>query len=270
MKAFLALKPVTLAAILLTIYSCGDDDQPIDCGTSGLSTSASNIVDATCGLDNGSFGLAVSGGASPFEFSVAGSDFQSLAPGTSTIEGVPSGNHTVTVRDGNNCTATVGVNLSNVNNVAIDTQIEASGCMTSNGTITIEASGGNEPYTYSLDGGASQVENIFSGLVTGDYTALVTDNDGCQTSVTVSVLSGVSYNNEIMALITANCAISNCHDGSNNSIPNWTVLTTVQANATNIKSLTSDQRMPPDGRPDLEPSEIQAIACWVDDGALNN
>jgi hypothetical protein len=28
--------------------------------------------------------------------------------------------------------------------------------------------------------------------------------------------------------------------------------------------------MPPAGQPDLEPEEIQAIACWVDDGAPDN
>lgn len=270
MKAFLAFKPITLAAVLLTLYGCGDDEQPIDCGVSDLSTSTSNIVDASCGLDNGSFELALSGGTAPYEFSVAGSDFQSISVGTSTVEGVPSGNHTVTVRDGNNCTATAGVSLSNINNVAIDTQMEASGCMTSNGTITIDASGGHEPYTYSLDGGASQAENIFSGLVTGDYTALVTDDDGCQTSVTVSLLSGVSYNNEIIPIITAKCAVSSsCHDG-NGSPPNWTDLATLQASAQNVKSRTSAGTMPPAGSDALEASEIQAIACWVDDGALNN
>jgi hypothetical protein len=115
-----------------------------------------------------------------------------------------------------------------------------------------------------------QTDNNFSGLEAGDYTALVTDDDGCQASVTVSVLSGVSYNDNIVPIINTHCAISGCHNGSNAALANWTDLATVQTNADNIKTRTTNGTMPPAGRPDMQTAEIQAIACWVDDGALNN
>jgi len=44
----------------------------------------------------------------------------------------------------------------------------------------------------------------------------------------------------------------------------------VQANADKIKQRTSDGSMPPPNNTEPTPEEIQAIACWVDDGALNN
>jgi hypothetical protein len=264
-------KTITVCSLMALINSCGDDDQqPVNCTASNLQASANNLMDATCGLENGSFQLTISGGNAPFEFNVAGSDFQMAQSGI-TVEGVPSGNHTLTVRDNANCSVTVNLNISNVNNLAFSADLIAAGCQTSNGTITITASGGKEPYSYSLDGGAAQAENSFTGLTTGDYTALVTDNDGCQTSVTLSVLSGVSYNNVIMPIITAKCAISSaCHDGTNGSPPDWTDLANVQANAEKIKQRTSDGSMPPPNNTDPTPEEIQAIACWVDDGALNN
>jgi hypothetical protein len=121
-----------------------------------------------------------------------------------------------------------------------------------------------------LDGGAAQTDNIFAGLEVGDYTALVTDDDGCEASVTVTVTTGVSYTNTIKPIIDTSCAISNCHDGSNAEAPNWTNLATVQANAENIKTRTGNGEMPPDGQPDLTSEQIQDIACWVDDGALDN
>jgi VCBS repeat-containing protein len=160
--------------------------------------------------------------------------------------------------------------IDDVNNLALEPQLVAAGCETSNGTITINASGGKEPYSYSLDGGAAQAEEVFPGLSVGDYTALVMDDDGCESSVTVTVLSGVSYNDQILPIINTNCAKSGCHDGSNSSIPNWTNLTTVQTNAANIKTRTANGSMPPAGNDALEPAEVQAIACWVDDGALAN
>jgi hypothetical protein len=261
--------------LLLTIswllFSCGSDDEtPVDCKTSNLILTTDNVMDASCGLDNGGFELSLSGGTAPFELTIPGLGSQLIQPGASSIDNIPAGNYNISVRDNNNCITNSNVIIVDINNVVIETQVEASGCQTENGTISVSAAGGKEPYMYSLDGGTNQTDNVFTGLAVGDYTALVTDDDGCQTSVTVSLLSGVSYNDNITPIINANCAISGCHDGSNAALPNWTDLETVQANAADIKTRTSDGTMPPAGRPDLKTEEIQAIACWVDDGALNN
>ena len=269
MKITSIVKSGGLLLVLLVFFGCSEDEQPVDCLSANLQGSVDNIMDAICDLDNGSFDLTISGGTGPFEFSVGSGAFQSIQSGTTKIEGVPSGNQAVTVRDANNCTATANVNISNVNDVALDTEVVASGCETSNGVITLTASGGQEPYTFSLDGGSAQLENIFSGLAVGDYTVLVTDDNGCQNSVTVSVDNGTSYNDDIVPIINTNCAVSGCHDG-NSSPPDWTDLALVQENAENIKTRTMDGSMPPPGRQDLQATEIQAIACWVDDGALNN
>ena len=260
-----------IISVTLGIYGCSSDDEAaIDCSTSSLMANTGNIMDASCGLDNGSFELTIAGGVAPFEFSLAGGSFQTIPSGTTLIEDVPSGNLNATIRDGQGCTASVNINLADVNNLALDSQLEAAGCETSNGTITVVATGGVEPYSYSLDGGAAQMENVFDGLAVGDYTALVTDDDGCETSITVSVLSGISYNDQIEPIIDANCAKSGCHDGSNASIPDWTDLAEVQENAANIKTRTGNGTMPPPGNDPLQPEQIQAIACWVDDGALDN
>lgn len=255
----------------MLLYSCGSDSEPSpDCSAASIQASVGNIQDASCGLDNGSFDLTISGGSAPMEVTISGFGSQTVQTGVNTIEEIPAGNYNMNIRDANNCTVSANVIIPDVNDLVIQTQIEESGCETANGTITVNPTGGQEPYMYSLDGGAMQEENIFQELGAGDYTALVTDNEGCQTSVTVTVFSGVSYNDLIAPIISTNCAISTCHDGSNASAPNWTDLGTVQANAENIKTRTADQSMPPAGRPDLQAEEIAAIACWVDDGAPDN
>lgn len=268
---FLPQRIAYLLALTVLFFGCGsDNEEPIDCSSANLQASIGTVSDATCGLENGSFQLAISGGNAPFELTIPGLGSQSLPSNANLVENIPGGNHTIIVTDVNNCDFSTNITVNDVNDVAIETQIEASGCQTANGTIAVSASGGKEPYMYSLDGGAMQTDNIFTELAVGDYTALVTDGDGCQTSVTVSLLSGVSYNENIIPIINANCAISGCHDGSSAALPDWTDLTTVQANAADIKTRTSEGTMPPAGRPDLKVEEIQAIACWVDDGALNN
>lgn len=47
------------------------------------------------------------------------------------------------------------------------------------GTITVTATGGIAPYTYSIDGGAFQSSNVFTGLTTGNKTVVIKDA-GCQ------------------------------------------------------------------------------------------
>jgi hypothetical protein len=64
------------------------------------------------------------------------------------------------------------------------------------------------------------------------------------------------------------CAISGCHDGSVSSLPNFSNLSVIQANASMIKSRTQSGNMPKTGS--LTQNQIDLIACWVDDGALDN
>lgn len=77
--------------------------------------------------------------------------------------------------------------------------------------------------------------------------------------------TNISYSGVIRPLIDQKCG--NCHlDGS--QAPDLTNYETIKANALKIKSLTQSGVMPKDGS--LTQSQKDAIACWVDSGALNN
>ncbi|HEY8513600.1 MAG TPA: SprB repeat-containing protein [Cyclobacteriaceae bacterium] len=66
--------------------------------------------------------------------------------------------------------------------LGVETVQPASACDASDGSITVLASGGAEPYKYSV-GGSGQDEPVLDGLSPGIYTVSVTDANGCTAQV---------------------------------------------------------------------------------------
>jgi hypothetical protein len=60
------------------------------------------------------------------------------------------------------------------------------------GEVTITASGGTAPYTYSLDGTTFQVSNIFTGLCDGDYVIVIKDSLNHFGSVEFTIFQNVT------------------------------------------------------------------------------
>ncbi|WPP49332.1 c-type cytochrome [Catalinimonas niigatensis] len=79
----------------------------------------------------------------------------------------------------------------------------------------------------------------------------------------------VSLADDIQPIINANCAIPGCHGG--NQSPNLESAQGIIGNAARIRAVTQGGVMPPaNSGKDLTEAQIQAIACWVDNGAQNN
>lgn len=77
--------------------------------------------------------------------------------------------------------------------------------------------------------------------------------------------ASVTFAADVKPIIDANCV--QCH-GAGGNFPNLTTYNGVSANAAIVKSEVVARTMP-QGTP-LSDAEIQAISCWVDNGALNN
>lgn len=119
-----------------------------------------------------------------------------------TITGLTSGSNTVTITsttvngqnpDDNICndvyTATITAGSGSAFNVNSTVNTQPS-CGSSNGSVTLSATGGTAPYTYSVNGGTAQSNATFTGLAAGNYTYSITDNTGCSTSGTFALTSG--------------------------------------------------------------------------------
>jgi hypothetical protein len=84
----------------------------------------------------------------------------------------------------------------------------------------------------------------------------------------------ISFARDISPIIMAKCAIPDCHNGDNGADKNWTNFDLFQEHAKNglVKSYVVNRIMPLSSSPQgpLSQDQINAIACWVDQGAQNN
>jgi hypothetical protein len=84
----------------------------------------------------------------------------------------------------------------------------------------------------------------------------------------------VSYDTDIRPIILSKCAITDCHNGDNGADKNWTDFDLFQENAINglVKYNVTNRIMPlaSSTAGPLSQEQINAIACWVDQGAQNN
>ena len=243
-------------------YNSLEDDTTIDCSMTSLDFSIT-ATDASCGQSDGSISVLADGGVPPYSYSLDNGSSQS----SSKFENIPSGNYTVTVTDNAPCNLSKEILVASVGGFQATASVTDSGCKSNNGTLTASPSGGVEPYDFKLNGGISQSDPLFINLEAGEHNVIITDADGCDFSILKTILSGTSYGTTVDPIISSSCSTTGCHDGST-SQTNFTIFSNVQGSAAAIKSRTQSGNMPKNGT--LTQVQKDAIACWVDDGALDN
>ena len=174
----------------------------------GPTAIASIVTDASCGTANGSITLGVvTGGASPYTYSVDGSAFTA----TATYSGLTADLHSVTVKDINGCTFSASLTINNIGGpTAIASTVTDASCGTANGSITLGAiSGGTSPYTYSIDGSTYSSVIIYTNLSASVHTIDVKDANGCIYSTSVSIINNNGPTAIASNVTDASCGTSN-------------------------------------------------------------
>ena len=128
-------------------------DTPITITQPTPLTTQSVVTHITCnGFGDGTITINGVGGTAPYNYAIgasafgAGNFFNSLAPGTYTLH----------VRDANGCLKDTNITITEpavlgINNLVI-TEPNCFGY--SDGSVTVNATGGTTPYTYAANGGA--------------------------------------------------------------------------------------------------------------------
>ncbi len=146
-----------------------------------------SVTDVLCnGQATGEATASPDGGAGgPYNISWSSGD-----TGTSA-ENLSAGNYTVTITDNSGCDydTTFTVNELPPIDIVLDEAADASCFGASDGSVSITVSGGAPPVLtdWTGPGGFTEGSEDLTGLVAGDYTVLVTDDNGCTALLTVSV-----------------------------------------------------------------------------------
>ncbi|MCB0398004.1 MAG: SprB repeat-containing protein, partial [Flavobacteriales bacterium] len=176
-----------------------------------LNVSTIGTTNASCnGLLNGGASVSVTGGTPSYSYSWVDDATSTQVSTSQNLSGVGAGNYTLTVTDANGCTATTTASITQPGVLTVVTVTTDPSCSNSNdGSIVVNVSGGTAPYTYSMNGGAQQGGNSFSGLSAGIYTIDVVDANGCSAVGNAILVDQYSMSLAVQSQTNVSCSGQN-------------------------------------------------------------
>lgn len=140
------------------------------------------ITNATCpSATDGSASVSVTGGVAPYTYL--------WIPGgqtTSSVTGLAAGTYFVQVQDANGCSSIDTVVIGSPAPILDNRTVINATCGSSNGSITLNPSGGTGPYTYSWSPAVS-AGNSATNLAAGIYNVTITDANGCSQTIPIPI-----------------------------------------------------------------------------------
>ncbi|MDO8969178.1 MAG: SprB repeat-containing protein, partial [Saprospiraceae bacterium] len=177
---------LSAGSYIVTVTDSGDCEGTVTVDISEptqLAPLASVVDDILCrGEASGSVTVNTGGGTPPYVLLWTGGS------ANQTLTGLLAGTYTVTVTDGNGCTATSSTTVSEpaqdlLATISATTNVDCFGG--NNGSATAVGSGGTGPYSYAWSNG--QMLDLATGLAAGTHTVTVTDANSCTTTTTAVI-----------------------------------------------------------------------------------
>jgi gliding motility-associated-like protein len=175
----------------------------------GSSITAQQNVSCNGG-NNASFTVTASGGTNPYSYTLNGN-----TNATGSFSNLAAGNYAVNISDNNGCNHTQNVTITEPAVLSASTtsttNVDCFGNTT--GAFSLSANGGSAPYNFSIPGQTNTTGN-FSTLAAGNYTATITDANGCTNTQNVNITEPAST----LSLSIANQINVTCFGGANGSV----------------------------------------------------
>lgn len=150
-------------------------------------TSDFNGQNISCfGNSDGSVAVTVEGGVLDYTYQW---DINTGSQTTQEATNLPVGNYIVTVTDGNGCTISENIILTEPPIIELAVSATDVICFGNNdGTANVNAIGGVPSYSYDWSSTNSVNNSLIANLPPGDFTVTVTDINGCFASISFTIL----------------------------------------------------------------------------------
>ncbi|MDX2245895.1 MAG: gliding motility-associated C-terminal domain-containing protein [Bacteroidia bacterium] len=198
-----------------------------------------NGTNASCfGFSDGNATAVVSGGAGGYSYLWNNNS----ALNTATVSNLPAATYTLLVTDQNGCVATGFYVVNEPPAISLQTSLTPETCSDDNGTATVIASGGTGSFSYVWQTIPPQMTAGITSLDSGTYTVIVTDQNNCSATTSVSLIDEAAPILSPVNILDASCWGLN--DGSAQVIAtggtgNYTYSWSTGANGSTITGLAS-------------------------------
>ncbi|MFZ6050583.1 T9SS type B sorting domain-containing protein [Halocola ammonii] len=150
---------------------------------------SANMTNPSCpGTDDGAIDITVSGGTGSLDFSWTGPN--GFASPMEDISGLENGDYELTITDSLGCSVINTIPLADPDSLQLTLNAMDVTCNgAADGSITLEITGGTEPYDISWTGpdGFTSDQAELEDLEPGTYSVSVTDDNGCSATATAEI-----------------------------------------------------------------------------------
>ena len=162
----------------------------------GMSTVSVGITNSKCNDFSGVIGpINVFGGTSPYTYSLTDSigniNSETIYSTTWSFDGLSADTYSLSITDNGGCTFTSAYTIDNQVLFGLTVSTTGTTCNGNDGSVYLEiTSGGTPPYIFQINGSVittTLTSYTFNNLVSGNYTASVTDSTFCKQSTPFTI-----------------------------------------------------------------------------------
>lgn len=161
------------------------------------------LVNPTCGLNNGKVNVTLLGGNDPVIYEIHPGGFQS----SSSFFYLSPGIYTITIIDSLGCSLDTTISLTSISEqLIIQADVKDATCNENNGSIILHS---NYTHTlYSLNQNGFQSDSIYINFAAGNYNVIAVSNSGCSDTIVLNIVQQGKPKIDSLRILPEHCNLA--------------------------------------------------------------
>ncbi|MGB1206649.1 MAG: GEVED domain-containing protein [Chitinophagales bacterium] len=192
------------AVTVTDALDCSNNTQTVISASQNVAITDVNLVSASCGQNNGSALLSVTGNNLSYEWSHNSNLNSPLA------NGLAAGVYSITLSDNNNCSDEISITINNNDGLDLNVaQQNNASCGENNGNVQVVATNFFGAVTYNWSHNVVLNSSVATNLVAGVYSVTATDSNNCSDIVVITINEATAPNLIALTSENATCGLAN-------------------------------------------------------------